>query len=504
MAGCAAFLFFKGTFIKSFVFFMAALCASIVAFAWFEQFAGLLIKQEMIPGWAQSLCFVVLFVVAFAVLQSIAVVLTRHPIDLGINAERTGRIVFGLLLGLVVSGFLLTAAALAPLSNTFPYQRFDASRPDPQKSHKALLNPDGFLARVFALISKGGLAGSQSFAALHANFLDELFLNRSLIDKNGTFLAEPGAVTLPLKAAAWPAPEGLKDNRESPVASRTGHDLILVRVGLTSAIFKAGGNFVPGQLRLICKQKGDKLPLQGSATDAYPVGYIKTGGLLQMTGLADQIKLQSQDIKDKAAWIDFAFYVPAGFEPVAVSFKANVIAQVPPMVTAEQAPQPIPFIQSAASATLFAKVTPATSAKIYGLELASETKLLEGTKLNVPDRNTWMAMQMENSAMPPRFEQDAITCVQAGLKLQTAEPNQSAQKPRENRLPKMLKPARGYALVSLKCNIPAVGATIRGEQLPVLIDSTGVSHHCCGLVAGGKMGHSRDRKSTRLNSSHRV
>ncbi len=51
----------------------------------------------------------------------------------------------------------------------------------------------------------------------------------------------------------------------------------------------------------------------------------------------------------------------------------------------------------------------------------------------------------------------------------------------------MLKPADGYILVSLKCNTPATGAAIPGEQLPVLIDSTGTVHNPCGLIAEGSV-----------------
>ena len=490
MAGCAAYQFLKGTFLKSFVTFMAALSAGIIAFAFFEPLAGLLIQREMLPGWAQPLCLVMLFIVAFAVLQTAAITLTRQPIDFGVKAERAGRIVLGLLLGLVVSGLLLTAAAMTPLSSGFPYQRFDSARPDPQHPRKPLLNPDGFLTRLFAIISRGSFSGSQSFAVLHADFLDQLFLNRILIDKKVPVFVEPGSIMLPAKAAAWPAPEGLKDTQGNPLSSKTGYDLIMVRLGFTNAILKAGGTFSTGQLRLICKEKGDKRSFQGSAINVYPAGYIGSAGRLQLKGLADQITIQSQDIKDKAAWIDFAFHVPAGFEPVAVGFKANVIAEVPPMVSAEQAPNPIPFISSAACATLSAKVVPLTSAKIYGQEISSGTKFLEGTTLNVPDRSGWEKLQTERSSMPARFEQDAISCAQAELKIPAAaaESSQSSQKAKENKLPKLLKPLKGYTILSLKCNIPAAGSATPGEQLPTLIDSTGAAHHSCGIVTGGSIG----------------
>lgn len=479
MAGCAAFQFIKGGFIKAFVTFMAALSGAIVAFAWFEQIAGLLIEKEMLPNWAQPLCLVVLFIVTFAVLQTIASTLTKQPIDLGVNAERAGRIIFGLMLGLVISGLLLTAAALSPLSGRFPYQRFDASRPDPENPHGALLNPDGFVSGLFAVVSRGSLSGSQSFAVLHADFIDELFHNRLLLDKKVSFFAGKGSVILPPKAAAWPAPEGLKDKQGNTLN-------IIVRVGFTNAIMREGGTFSRDQLRLICKQKADKNRLVGSAIDVSPAGYLGSADQLQPKGPADIIKIQPDDIKDQAAWIDFAFYVPSGYEPAALGFKANIIVEVPPVVSAEQAPKPVSFISSAACAMESVKVNTVTSAKIYGLQLTSGMKLLEGTSLNVNDRASWEAMQTQQSTMPAQFDQDRITCTKAELK---AEPNKPSQQ-REKRFSQLLKPASDYVLLSLKCNTPAVGSATRGEQLPSLIDSAGIAQYPCGVLAAGKVGDS--------------
>ena len=54
----------------------------------------------------------------------------------------------------------------------------------------------------------------------------------------------------------------------------------------------------------------------------------------------------AERIFEPLGMVDTAFYVPAGFVPVLVEFKQNSIAQVPPLVSAEQAPQPLPFVPS--------------------------------------------------------------------------------------------------------------------------------------------------------------
>ena len=91
-----------------------ALCASFVALWWYEQLSEIVIKQEMIVDFAQPVCFGMLFLISFAILQTAAISLTKQKIDFGVMPERVGRIVFGLLLGYVISGVLLIGAAMSP------------------------------------------------------------------------------------------------------------------------------------------------------------------------------------------------------------------------------------------------------------------------------------------------------------------------------------------------------------------------------------------------------
>jgi hypothetical protein len=253
--------------------------------------------------------------------------------------ERVGRIVFGLALGYILSGVLITAISMAPISNKYPYPRFQSGRPDPLNPDKALLNPDGFITGLFGIISSGSLSGNNNFAVLHADFLDQLFFSRYEAGKSISVLAAPGSIKLPDKAVAWPAPQGIKGDSGEPLASKTGHDLIIVRIGLTTAIMKTGGIFTAGQMRLICNEEDDKDPLKGRAKSVYPEGYLKTPDQLQQTTLEERIKVESSDIKDGVKWFDFVFYIPTNLRPVAVSFKGNIVLAVPPMVTSEQSPK---------------------------------------------------------------------------------------------------------------------------------------------------------------------
>jgi hypothetical protein len=335
--GCVAYQYLKGTLVKSFVVVITSICASVVAFGYFELLANVFISHEILVPWAHPLSFAMLFILAFAILQTIAAQLTRQPVDLGLLPERIGRVVCGIFLGLIVSGLLLTAAAMAPISAKYPYQRFDGTIPDfEEKPSKVLLNADGFATGWFSIVSGGSFSGKRSFATLHPAFLDQLFLNRHEIDNGVSIITSPEAIEIP-KIAVWPAPEGLKDSDGKTVPSKneSGDELTIVRVGITIAAIKDGGTFTLSQLRLAGKGK-----------NIYPVGYMKTADELQIKKLTDRIEIKRSDLDNRGVKnIDFTFYVPDGFVPVSVEFKQNCINQLPPSVPADQAPPVVPFVK---------------------------------------------------------------------------------------------------------------------------------------------------------------
>jgi hypothetical protein len=176
--GCVAYQYLKGTLVKSFVVVITSICASVVAFGYFELLANFFVSREMFVSWAQPLSFVLLFILAFAILQTVNEQLVRPPIDLGVWPERIGRVICGIFLGIIVSGVLLITVAMAPIPAKYPYQRFDETSPDPNNPSRVLLNTDGFAAGWFSIISNGSFSGKRSFATLHPAFLDQLFLNR--------------------------------------------------------------------------------------------------------------------------------------------------------------------------------------------------------------------------------------------------------------------------------------------------------------------------------------
>jgi hypothetical protein len=376
--GCAAYQYFKGTFIRAFATIIIAVCASVAAYGFFEVLANVFISKgadsrflSLVP-WAQTLCFTLLFIVVFGGLQTGVMFLTRQQVDLGFLPERIGRVVCGIFLGLLLSGFLLTALGMAPLPNKYPYQRFDGRR------SKVLLNADGLATGLFSIISKGSLSGKRSFATIHPDFLDQVHLNR-LISGTSTLTTNPPAISLP-KPAVWPAPQSLseqvrqivsqldrqgklKDELTDKLISMPGPDSsdyqpTIVRVGIRQRAIsntKAsinGGAFILHQLRLICKRKGyGDDPLAGTGINIYPIGHLKAADQIQVS---TEIKIdRNDDFKDGARekFIDFVFCIPRDFVPVLLEFKQNSIAEIrsSAIVTADQAPSPAFFTQTSKS-----------------------------------------------------------------------------------------------------------------------------------------------------------
>ncbi|MFC1795298.1 hypothetical protein ACFL3Q_17145, partial [Planctomycetota bacterium] len=350
--GCAALQYFKGTFVKALAMIIIAIISSIVAFGYFEALANMIISRgnngsmlSLVP-WAQTLCFILLFVVTFGILQTGAIYVMRHKVDFGFLPECIGRVVCGIILGFIISGLLLTALQMGPLPLSYPYERFDPRRLNPDDPGGVLLNADGFATGLFGIISNGSLSGKNSFKTIHPSYLDQLFLNRSLGDASGVSGVYP-AIEVP-KPGVWPVSKKViddfdKSNSVIPIPNAS-YNPTIVRVGIKKRAINRepkvnGGIFTPSQLRLICTRN------TGEAVNVYPVGYMKTKDEMEAV---PEIKLATSNIEGNTIYIDFVFCVPSGFDPTLVEFKLNSIVEIPTgaIVTADQAPAVVPFSYS--------------------------------------------------------------------------------------------------------------------------------------------------------------
>jgi hypothetical protein len=350
--GCAAYTYQKSSLVKSFATLIIVICSCIAAFGYFEAAAKLLngsgsqsqLPAAMVP-WMQPLCFGLIFIIVFALLQTCLVQLDKKPVSFPFPAERVGRIICGLIMGLFVSGSVLAAIVLAPLPASYPYGRFEAQNVNPEEPSRVLMNADGFVSGFFAMVSSGSMSGRQSFAALHPSFVDQAFLNRLGADSKVSLVTSPDAIELQKNAegkvvAVWPAPEGLTDSEGKQIPGKSGCTLMIVRAGIRRIAMETAGRFMLSQMRLICQEKGASEALGGKTENAYAIGYITTGNKLRMKKLNEVISLSNAQFKGDATarWIDFGFYVPNDRFPILLEFMQNNVQSVPSAASAESAP----------------------------------------------------------------------------------------------------------------------------------------------------------------------
>jgi hypothetical protein len=377
--GCAVFQYFKGTVLRAFATIVVAIIAGLVAFGFFEALANVFISRggdskfiSLVP-WAQTLSFILLYVLIFAILQTGLTFLTRQPVDLGVLPERIGRVICGILLGLIVSGFLITAFQMAPLPVGYPYKRFDPAKLEADNPNGVLFSPDGLVTGLFSTMSHGSFSGKRSFGMLHPNYLDQLFFNRlTRVGETSIVSSLTPAIQLP-KPAVWPASEAIReqadrfvnelktrggkiDSNDSgrpvllPVSTKGGDNPMIVRIGIRKRAIRGsakvnGGAFTLSQLRLICKRKGTTDEgLTGNGINVYPIGFLKSANEIQVS---PEIKLATDNFKRNSDTkeIDFVFRVPSGFEPALVQYKLNSVVEIPQraIVSIDQAPAPATF-----------------------------------------------------------------------------------------------------------------------------------------------------------------
>jgi hypothetical protein len=347
VAGCAAFQFLKGSITRGVATIIIALVSSFLAFGYYELLAGFLSGYVASVGpWAQLICYLFLFVIGFALMQTGIIVILHDPIDLGDLAEKIGRPICGVILGLIISGVVVTAVSLAPIPAKYPYARFDTRNPDVEKPKKILLNADGLVTGLFSTVSKGSfkaISKPRSFATLHASFLDQLFLNRHGIAAGVSSQAKSGAVVfeMPRKAAAWAAPDNLENLAGEALPGKAGHQAMIIRFGLKrKALNSNAATFTLSQVRAICKPRDQVADsLSGSGTPIYPVGYMYNATQVDIKRLGDKIQVKGDDFDGQPIrWIDFLFQVPGTQVPVLAQFKLTNADSIPKPVSGDDIP----------------------------------------------------------------------------------------------------------------------------------------------------------------------
>jgi hypothetical protein len=338
-----AFFYLKCSMMQSLMLLWASVVSTILTFSFYESVAGLLISRGYGLQWAHVGVYVLIFIVAFAVLRSVSELLIGINIDLGNAVKVSAAVSCGLLTGIIFSGNLLVAMGLLPLQGKVFYSRFDPSEPVILSSPKTpALGTDGFVSGLYGLISSGSMSSNKSFNVLHADYLTQIHLNK-LKTKDGILtVCSPEAIKVPSKKGQQPVRFWTSPDNEK---------FIVVRMGISAKKVSDGGagnafgkiEFFPAQIRLIVREE-DKTPAQenkrftGSAKALYPVGFLNNGTLIR-ADLKETISPDLKDLKDRMLWQDVVFGMSQGDRPVLLGFKQDAVVDLSSYTVVESTPE---------------------------------------------------------------------------------------------------------------------------------------------------------------------
>ncbi len=335
MVASAMFFYLKSSLLTSIAMLFAAIIAVLVSFNYYELLAYQLISRGHGGQWAHPGCLVLLFVITFVLIRVGSDQVVGANIDLGYMPKAIVSTTCGLAVGFILAGVIVVALAMSPLSPSTPYERFrasgkiDAARVSSSKSMIA----DSFVIALFKSASKGSFSSKKSFDVYHADFLDQLHLNRKGLGDG----EKPGVPMIAgEKSIIVPSRNGVRTNEEN---------FTIVRAGIKGGSIEKGGSslkgssvsFTPGQLRLLCKKKANDT--KGSAIAVYPVEYQLLDGPMRESdeedaglNLNEVVNIDSKSLVkrkgSRAAWMDLYYKVPSGYQAMFLQFRNNAIAKL--------------------------------------------------------------------------------------------------------------------------------------------------------------------------------
>jgi uncharacterized membrane protein len=111
-----AHFYLKCSIMTSFSTMLASIFAMIIAFTYYEKLAELFVSRGYGVNWAHFGCFMLAFVLGFALMRALADLLVGANIDLGQKqVKMAASLVCGLFTGVIISGSLLVALGMLPM-----------------------------------------------------------------------------------------------------------------------------------------------------------------------------------------------------------------------------------------------------------------------------------------------------------------------------------------------------------------------------------------------------
>ena len=330
---CVAHFYLKSDTLTSFVSAIIAVLSVIVAFGFSEQIGGLIAGKNILPAKATGLSFLLLFGLTFGILKALAGLVIGSKIEYPNAAKITVALVCGAITGLIVSGCLLVALGSAGVSSKLSYKRFDGTITANAISNpkKSLLGTDDMVANLFGWISNGSMSGKKSFKVYHADFVNQMHLNKHLSADGVISVSGPGAISIPKL--------GVREKE-----TNDGEKYTSIRMEIKATKLDKGGAtdedgklaFGMFQVRLVCTN-----PASGDIKVLYPKS-IKV--IMDSKGKGKMIKEFGETINierdqltsSKLGVVDLQFNIPSNLRPQLLEFKNNAVVSVPPVTKDEE------------------------------------------------------------------------------------------------------------------------------------------------------------------------
>jgi hypothetical protein len=313
---------------------MASIFGSIIAFTYYEMLADLFISRGY-GIWAPAGCFVLAFVLGFAAVRALADLLVGANIDFGNAAKIILNLILGTITGLILAGHLLIALGMLPISGNHIYNRFPTDSPISLTTpNRPFLNPDGMVASLFGLFSRGSLSSGNSFSVLCSDFVNRNHLNRYGSSNEVATICSKKALSVP-------------KSTKKPVRTMDIKDIgvvTIVRAVISAKDIPDGGAksdkgvvFTMSQVRVIAKAQDKADNLRGTGKAFWPIGILEQGKLVQKSP-SEIITFSNQDFRKdtRTIWVDFVFEIPSGQQAVLLQFKQNAMTALPPPVLSTQ------------------------------------------------------------------------------------------------------------------------------------------------------------------------
>jgi len=181
-----------------------------VAFAGFEYVGHMGWLANWRPDFAMPIAFMGLFLGTLLGTRVIADKLIRRACLLPMIVDRVGGGVFGVMVGMIITGSLAIALQMIPFGGTIlGYARYKAPPPPLQPGVEELpednreqddedeifLNPDRFVIRLASMMGSGVFSGQRDWYDTHPDFIQEIGWSQATIRRIG-HVAPPGSVSL--------------------------------------------------------------------------------------------------------------------------------------------------------------------------------------------------------------------------------------------------------------------------------------------------------------------